>query len=101
MLAAAKDLPEYILKVTETNLTSPGGGKAVEVELSIECSTDQSSASASKTKKQKGRGLSMTTVLTVTSDLEFIDFRRIPYVGMALRLLSLLNRSLQDQGPQE
>ena len=81
LLASAREFPEYSLSVTEVDVTSsPGGQKAVEVELSVDCSvvTNQSTAGASKAKKQQGRGSNMTTVLTLTSDLDFIDFRRIP-----------------------
>jgi ATP-dependent DNA helicase HFM1/MER3 len=80
VLAAAQELPKYALSITEVDVTSlPGGHKPVEVELSVDCSlaTDQS-FSACKAKKQKGRASNMTTVLTLTSDLDFIDFRRIP-----------------------
>ncbi len=34
-----------------------------------------------KSGRHKANGASMTSILTVTSDLEFIDYRRIPYVG--------------------
>jgi ATP-dependent DNA helicase HFM1/MER3 len=81
VLASARELPEYSLSITEVEVTSSlGGQKPVEVELSVECSlmADHSTAGASKAKKQQGRGSNMTTVLTLTSDLDFIDFRRIP-----------------------
>lgn len=81
MLAAAREFPEYFLNVTEVNVkSSTRGSEPVEVELSIECSLmAQTSASVnSKVKRQKGRSVNMTTVLTLTSDLDFIDFRRIP-----------------------
>ena len=83
VLASAQELPKYSLSVTEVDLTpSPEGHKPVVVELLVECSlvTDQSSGGPSKAKKQQGRASNMTTVLTLTSDLDFIDFRRIPYV---------------------
>jgi ATP-dependent DNA helicase HFM1/MER3 len=81
VLASARELPEYSLKITEVDVASSSGGEdPVEVELLIECSlvVDQSTSGALKAKKQKGRGTNMTTVLTLTSDLDFIDFRRIP-----------------------
>jgi ATP-dependent DNA helicase HFM1/MER3 len=61
-------------------MSSCGGDKPVEIELSVECHllTDQSAASVSKAKKQKNLASDMTTVLTLTSDLDFIDFQRIP-----------------------
>ena len=81
VLASARELPEYSLSVAEVNVKSSlGGQKPVEVELSVECSlvADHSTAGPSKAKKQQGRSSNMTTVLTLTSDLDFIDFRRIP-----------------------
>lgn len=62
-------------------MPSVGDQEPVEVELSIECSliADSSVPGVSKQKKQKGRSFNMTTVLTVTSDLEFVDYRRIPF----------------------
>lgn len=79
VLASARELPEYFLNITEVNVAVSTGDDPVEVELSIECSlaVDQST-SVLKVKKQKGRSANMTTVLTLTSDLDFIDFRRIP-----------------------
>jgi ATP-dependent DNA helicase HFM1/MER3 len=81
VLASARELPEYSLSITEVDVrSSVGSQKPVEVELSVECSlvTDHFSAGPSKAKKHQGRGSNMTTVLTLTSDLDFIDFRRIP-----------------------
>lgn len=82
LLISAKELPQYFLKVSETQLTpSVDGTEPLQVELSIDCSLlPNSSIGTTKLKKQKGRNYSMTTVLTVTSDLEFIDYRRIPSV---------------------
>jgi ATP-dependent DNA helicase HFM1/MER3 len=56
---------------------SSGGDGPVEVELSIKCSL-AAEQSTIKAKKQKGRTSNMTAVLTLTSDMDFIDFRRIP-----------------------
>jgi ATP-dependent DNA helicase HFM1/MER3 len=94
VLASAQELPKYLLSVTEVDLTpSPEGHKPVEVELLVECSLvmDQSSGGPSKPKKQQGRASNMTTVLTLTSDLDFIDFRRIPYVLGQLLLFVLIS----------
>ncbi|KAH7911400.1 hypothetical protein BJ138DRAFT_1238398 [Hygrophoropsis aurantiaca] len=78
ILAAARDFPQYFLSVRETDIIPSNGEDPVEVQLTIECGVSQDDgASKVKTKKHKGRGLDMTTVLTVTSDLLFIDFRRI------------------------
>ncbi|KAJ3740516.1 hypothetical protein DFH05DRAFT_1509141 [Lentinula detonsa] len=53
-------------------------GIPVDVELSVECGLVQE-AGPSKPKKQKPSRFShMTSVLTLTSDNQFVDFRRIP-----------------------
>lgn len=41
-----------------------------------------------KSGRHKASGASMTSILTVTSDMEFIDYRRIPYVGSQAPLRS-------------
>lgn len=52
---------------------------AVDVEVDIQCSVTLEGASISKSKAQRGRHYyDMTYILTLTSDLDFIDFRRIP-----------------------
>ncbi|KAI6045611.1 hypothetical protein EDC04DRAFT_2888628 [Pisolithus marmoratus] len=77
VLAAAKEFPRYFLNVKETR-TVPGDGKnPVEVELSIECGLVPDSMVSRKVKVPKRAGAEMTTILTLTSDLIFIDFRRI------------------------
>jgi ATP-dependent DNA helicase HFM1/MER3 len=65
------------LKITEVEVSSGGGKKPVEIDLSIECGLEEEQASRFKAKKQKGRGINMTAILTVTSDMDFVDFRRI------------------------
>lgn len=75
----ARDFPVYSLTVSEARVESSGGKGPVYVELSIECGVVEESAHTSKAaKKQKGRSLNMTAVLTITSDMELVDFRRIP-----------------------
>jgi ATP-dependent DNA helicase HFM1/MER3 len=51
----------------------------VDVEVEIQCSVSLEGASSPKSKAQKGRHYhDMTYILTLTSDMDFIDFRRIP-----------------------
>ena len=71
------EFPRYLLKVSELGTTSTGGQDPVEVELSIECKLEEQLLK-SKPKKQKGHVVNMTAVLTLASDMDFIDFRRIP-----------------------
>ncbi|THH19463.1 hypothetical protein EW146_g1691 [Bondarzewia mesenterica] len=76
ILAMAADLPRYRLTVKEISMDT--SGDSVDVELSIECSLILDAAPSTKLKKNKWRHVDMTTLLTVTSDLDYIDFRRIP-----------------------
>ncbi|KAK0497004.1 hypothetical protein EDD18DRAFT_1462647 [Armillaria luteobubalina] len=78
MLASAREFPSYMLKITEIEVRTSGGTKLVEVDLSIECGlADETCTSQPKSKKQKGRVYNMTSIITLTSDMELIDFRRI------------------------
>ncbi|PBK92990.1 P-loop containing nucleoside triphosphate hydrolase protein [Armillaria gallica] len=78
MLASAREFPSYMLKITEIEVRTSGASKPVEVDLSIECGlTDETFTSQPKSKKQKGRVYNMTSIITLTSDMELIDFRRI------------------------
>jgi len=76
IITAARELPSFSLEINEVAIKSSGGGP-VEVTLSIECGLTTEEAVAPKGKKPKGRTLQVTAVLTLTSDNEFIDFRRI------------------------
>lgn len=71
------DLPQYTLVVQEVEVRS-GAGNPVEVRLRIECSIVEARNTAVKPKKSRSRNFDRTAVLTVTSDMDFIDFRRIP-----------------------
>ncbi|KAJ6618834.1 Sec63 Brl domain-containing protein [Mycena sp. CBHHK59/15] len=77
VLASVNELPQYTLAITEVEVSSNGGKDPVEVELSIKCGLLVEPLSVPKAKKQKGR-YQMTAILTLTSDMEMIDFRRIP-----------------------
>ena len=79
VIAAARELPQYSLKITEASILTCGGDKPVTIELKIECGlADISETTSTKNKKNKRPSLGMTAVLTLTSDNEFVDFRRIP-----------------------
>ncbi|KAF8228506.1 P-loop containing nucleoside triphosphate hydrolase protein [Tricholoma matsutake] len=77
VIASAREFPRYRLKISELGVTSNEGQDPVEVELSIECGLDESLLNFGS-KKVKGHVLNMTALLTLTSDMDFIDFRRIP-----------------------
>ncbi|KAJ7256507.1 Sec63 Brl domain-containing protein [Mycena haematopus] len=78
VLASVKEFPQYTLAVQEVGVQSNGGADPVELELSITCGLAVEQSSASKGKKQPKSRTQMTAILTLTSDLEMIDFRRIP-----------------------
>ncbi|KAF7322399.1 DEAD/DEAH-box DNA helicase [Mycena chlorophos] len=80
VLASVHELPTYSLSLTEVEVHSNGGKDPVEIDLSITCGLvdPPSGSGAGKAKKQKGLRMQMTAILTLTSDLEFLDFRRIP-----------------------
>lgn len=77
VIAAVKQLPQYTLRVVETGLVTHKAQGPVEVELEVECGMIVE-RDAAPMKKNKARTSDMTLVLTVTSELDFIDFRRIP-----------------------
>ncbi|KAF5380937.1 hypothetical protein D9615_004089 [Tricholomella constricta] len=79
LLASVREMPQYFLKVSELNVSSNGGKDPVEIDLSVECGLleQQDGQMSSKAKKQKGRAFNMTVVLTMSSDMELFDYRRI------------------------
>ncbi|KAJ7047198.1 P-loop containing nucleoside triphosphate hydrolase protein [Mycena alexandri] len=80
VLASVRELPQYTLAIQEVEVHSNGGKDPVEVELSISCALAAVElTNGPKGKKPRGRTFTqMTAILTVTSDLEMVDFRRIP-----------------------
>ncbi|KAI5117308.1 hypothetical protein M0805_005536 [Coniferiporia weirii] len=76
VLAFVRNLPQYDLTVKVDDITSYNAKKPVSVELTIECRALQPSIVKAKS-KQRSRSLGMTSILTTTSDLDFVDFRRI------------------------
>lgn len=77
IIASAKDMPQYSLAIEETYLSVGDGHEPIEVELSIRCGLVETMDKV-KFKKLKCREANITVVYTVTSDMEFVDFRRIP-----------------------
>jgi ATP-dependent DNA helicase HFM1/MER3 len=70
----AKSLPHYFLDVSEKSVVSSDSG-VVEIQLHVQCGMLDNNEPKSM---RKTRGRDITQVLTLTSDLEFVDFRRIP-----------------------
>lgn len=54
----------------------------VEVELSVECGLVQDVKAVKSKKSKKIKRYDMTLVLTLTSDHNFVDFRRISYAPL-------------------
>jgi len=78
VLSWLKEYPQYHLSITENEVQSDGGKTPVQIELSVACAVVGEESLIRKTKKQKSRSFQMTAVLTLTSDNDLIDLRRIP-----------------------
>ncbi|KAF7791334.1 hypothetical protein EIP86_002348 [Pleurotus ostreatoroseus] len=76
ILASVRQLPKYLVSIKKTDVTASDGIQPVEVELTIECGLLEDNTPV-QAKKAKTKFRDTTLVLTVTSDLDFIDFRRI------------------------
>ncbi|OSX65591.1 hypothetical protein POSPLADRAFT_1044921 [Postia placenta MAD-698-R-SB12] len=77
VIAAVQQFPQYLLNINEVDLATFAGKKPIQVELSIKCGLTEN-LSSNKPKRAKDKSSDMTIVFTVTSDLDFLDFRRIP-----------------------
>ncbi|KDR81750.1 hypothetical protein GALMADRAFT_59618 [Galerina marginata CBS 339.88] len=78
VLASVADFPQYVLRIKETAVRSDGGESPVKIDLLVECGLTEEVVASFKPKKQRNRAFQMTAVLTLTSDMELIDLRRIP-----------------------
>ncbi|KAG2755826.1 P-loop containing nucleoside triphosphate hydrolase protein [Suillus brevipes Sb2] len=94
VLLAAKELPSYFLALTEIKVSPSDGKSPVEVELSVECGLLLDKRASTGSKKQRRGGLDMTTLLTITSDFVFIDFRRISTKVLRERKSFVINAQL-------
>lgn len=73
-------MPRYSLNVEEVDIHLSHGKQPVEVELAITCGVANAPQLGMKLKDYKGkpkRSYEMTSVLTISSDQDFIDYRRI------------------------
>ncbi|KAL0946540.1 hypothetical protein HGRIS_012747 [Hohenbuehelia grisea] len=77
VLSSVEALPEYFLNVKPAHTSTSDGKGPVVVDLAIECGLVQQQWKAQKNKKAKGRSVNMTAILTLTSEMDFLDFRRI------------------------
>lgn len=79
VLASVAEFPLYSLSVKLTEFFSDGTNP-VQVHLLVECGLVEEVSPSIKPKKQNRHAMSITVVLTLTSDMDMIDFRRIPSV---------------------
>jgi len=88
MLTSLRDFPLYSLKIVQQEVNVFGGKRPVEIDLLVECALVEEGSTANvKPKKPKSRYADMTAVLSLTTDMDFIDFRRIPYVFATVSLI--------------
>ncbi|KAL1720053.1 hypothetical protein EV715DRAFT_262894 [Schizophyllum commune] len=78
VLAFVHEMPQYSLNIKELQVHPGGGDRAAAVEVLIECGVIEPPQTGSSNKKTKLKGGTFTSVLTMTSDDDFVDFRRIP-----------------------
>lgn len=84
--------PQYYLNVTQKSVKSHRGQGPVEIILEFKCGLNTELPKLQQ-KKGKLRAYEMTSVLTVTSDNTFVDYRRIPCVhsrGVAVDWILML-----------
>ncbi|KAF8997948.1 P-loop containing nucleoside triphosphate hydrolase protein [Hymenopellis radicata] len=77
MLALVREFPLYTLRVLQTDVRTSNGQQPVEIDLTIECGIEDDHGNSKTSKKSKGRSQNMTAILTLTSDMDLLDFRRI------------------------
>ncbi|KAG2349464.1 P-loop containing nucleoside triphosphate hydrolase protein [Suillus weaverae] len=94
VLLAANELPNYFLTLTEVKVSPSDGKSPVDVELSVECGLLLDKRASTGSKKQKKGGFDMTTLLTITSDFVFVDFRRISTKVLRERKSFVINAQL-------
>ncbi|KAF9454628.1 P-loop containing nucleoside triphosphate hydrolase protein, partial [Macrolepiota fuliginosa MF-IS2] len=77
VLASLGEIPKYQVKASQLSVTSDGGKSPVSIKLTVDCEL-LNPASTTKYNK-KHRYNDMTAILTLTSDFDWIDFRRTPH----------------------
>lgn len=84
-------MPRYCVSLQEIDVHLGGGKQPVEVEISITCALANPQQYGVKPSDYKGksrRTYDMTSVLTISSDYDFVDYRRIQWVAILLALLA-------------
>ena len=89
VLASVAQFPQYSLSVEATDIFSDSGTNPVQVHLLIKSGL-VNEVSPFNPKKPARYGMNITVVLTITSDMDLIDFRRIPSVILLHSLSALI-----------
>lgn len=89
VLRSAAEFPQYAISIKEIGVEFDRGKTPVQVDLLIRCELVYDKINIVKPKKQRGCSFNMTAILTLTSDMDLIDLRRIPYVGLHKILATL------------
>ncbi|KAH6918431.1 Sec63 Brl domain-containing protein [Coprinopsis sp. MPI-PUGE-AT-0042] len=76
VLGLVNAIPRYEVQINVVEVRTDGGKSDVQAELAIECRASLGDALRTS-KKTKPRSFDMTSILTVSSDMDFVDFRRI------------------------
>ncbi|KAH9483965.1 ATP-dependent DNA helicase MER3 [Psilocybe cubensis] len=82
VLRSLAEFPQYIVTIKEISVESDGGKSPVQVDLQIRCGLAEDKDSGFKIRKQRGRSFNMTSILTLTSDMDLVDLRRIPTLAL-------------------
>ncbi|TEB26532.1 P-loop containing nucleoside triphosphate hydrolase protein, partial [Coprinellus micaceus] len=80
VVGLAEAMPRYCVSLQEIDVHLGGGKQPVEVEISITCALANPQQYGVKPSDYKGksrRTYDMTSVLTISSDYDFVDYRRI------------------------
>ena len=99
MLAFVNQLPQYWLKVKEASKPRGDGKNPIDIEFTIQCGLLEEYSAKVKS-KGKNKFRDGTMVLTTTSDLEFVDFRKISCVTKTLACGSRRSLDLQHQASE-
>jgi hypothetical protein len=104
ILSAVREFPQYSATIHELAIahSTETSDNVVDVEVDIQCSVSlEGASSSSKSQAQKSRHYhDMTYILTLTSDMDFIDFRRIPLSRSSRKMVIISLRNIsQHQSP--
>lgn len=99
ILTAISELPQYDLDITDSHIQPSRKNKAIMIELTIKCRLSGDTGETGKNSKRKSTMLGMTSILTVTNEFSFIDFRRIP--TRALRQPKIFSVTVAFEKPSQ